>query len=326
MHSHPLSQWQHEHNFAINSSHGERRTKIVLILTFFTMVAEIIAGIAYGSMALLADGWHMSTHVAAFMITLFAYRYSRLHQHDETFAFSSAKVGLLGSFASAIALGMVALIMQLEALQRLYLPLEIHFDEAIAVACFGLGINLLSALLLGHHDHDTAAGHSHTSHKHNHDHHHDHDHHAHKHGEHDHNLKAAYLHVIADAFTSILAIGALLTGKYYGYLWLDPVIAMVGSLVIARWSYGLIKESAPILLDESIELDYKAAIISQLENDADNRVTDIHVWSVGPNHYAVIVALVTDFPQQPAYYKHLLSQFHKLKHITIEVNLCPGDS
>lgn len=329
MHTHPLHHWQHEHDFAIINKKGERRTKMVLVLTFFTMLAEISAGILFGSMALLADGWHMATHVAAFMITLVAYRYSRLHRHDETFAFSSAKVGLLGSFASAIALGMVALIMQLEAIQRLFLPQTIHFNEAIGVACFGLGINLVSALLLGQHDHH----HDHREHTHSHDqapmYKHAQHQHIHKikqhHEHHDHNLKAAYLHVIADAFTSILAIAALLAGKYYGYNWLDPVIAMVGSLVIAQWSYTLIKESAPILLDESIDIDYKIAIVTQLESDADNKISDIHIWPIGANHYALIVALVTDTPKQPDYYKELLSKFNKLKHITIEVNHCPGD-
>lgn len=337
MHDHPLSHWQHEHDFAIIHKKGERRTKMVLLLTFFTMVLEIGAGIAYGSMALLADGWHMGTHVAAFMITLLAYRYSRLHRNDDTFAFSSAKVGLLGSFASSIVLGMVAFMMLLEAVQRIYNPHPIHFDEAIAVACFGLVINLISALLLDHHEHDA---------DHAHEHHHEHKperahkqryfrhqaankhvHHQqqHHHHTHDHNLKAAYMHVLADAFTSVLAIAALLAGKFYGFNWLDPFIAIVGAVVITRWSYNLIKESAPILLDESIDANYKAAIVAQLEDEGDNKIADLHIWRVGANHYAVIVALVTETPKQPSYYKNLLHEFHQLKHITIEVNHCLGD-
>ncbi|NOT86069.1 MAG: CDF family Co(II)/Ni(II) efflux transporter DmeF [Methylococcaceae bacterium] len=311
MHTHKLSDWQHEHDFAITNKKGERRTKIVLILTFFTMLLEIAAGIIFGSMALLADGWHMATHVAAFMITLFAYRYSRQHTHDETFAFSTAKVSFLGGFASSIALGVVALIMLIEALQRLYIPHAIHFNEAIAVASFGLAINFISAVLLQSHDHDH---HSHGQADHKHAHH------------HDHNLKAAYAHVLADALTSVLAIIALLAAKYYGWLWLDPVMAMVGALVILRWSIGLVKETAPILLDESIPPEYKAAIITTLESDADNRISDLHIWRVGPHHYAIIVALVTDMPQAPDYYKKLLSQFKQLKHITIEVNHCPGEA
>ena len=315
MHAHKLSDWQHAHDFAISNKKGERRTKVVLILTFFTMLLEIVAGITFGSMALLADGWHMATHVAAFMITLFAYRYSRKHAHDDTFAFSAAKVSLLGGFASSIALGVVALIMLIEAVQRLYIPHQIHFNEAISVAAFGSAINFISALLLKNHDHS----HSHTHHAHEkHDHQHDH--------HHDHNLKAAYAHVLADALTSVLAIIALLAAKYYNWLWLDPVMAMVGALVILHWSTGLVKETAPILLDESITTDYKSAIINTLESDADNRISDLHIWRVGPSHYAIIVALVTDIPQTPDYYKKLLNPFHQLKHITIEVNHCPGDA
>lgn len=311
MHEHPLHHWQHEHDFAHINHRGERRTKMVLLLTFATMLVEIAAGILYSSMALLADGWHMGTHVAAFLMTLIAYRYARIHRHDGTFAFSSAKVGLLGSFASAIALGMVALLMLIEAIQRITHPIPIHFDEAITIACFGLAINLLCALLLGH---------SHNGH----DHDHSHEHHKHHH-HHDHNLKAAYIHVIADAFTSVLAIAALVAGKYYGYNYLDPVIAIVGALVISRWSYNLVKESAPILIDESIDPHFKAAIINELENDADNKIADLHIWRVAADHYAIIVALVTDNPQQPAYYKNLLSSFRQLRHITIEVNQCLGD-
>jgi cation diffusion facilitator family transporter len=311
MHTHNLSDWQHEHDFAVMNKKGERRTKIVLILTFFTMLLEIAAGSIFGSMALLADGWHMATHVAAFMITLFAYRYSRKHAHDETFAFSTAKVSLLGGFASSIALGVVALMMLFEALQRLVIPHLIHFNEAIVVATFGLVINFISALLLRSHDH------AHT--------HHAHEKPGHQHTHHDHNLKAAYAHVLADALTSVLAIIALLVAKYYGWLWLDAVMAMVGALIIMHWSLNLIKETAPILLDESITTEYKAAIISTLESDADNRISDLHIWRVGPHHYAIIVALVTDRPKTPRYYKNLLSNFHLLKHITIEVNHCPGD-
>lgn len=306
MHLQTLNTLKHDHNFAVINKKGERRTKIVLILTFLTMALEISAGIVFGSMALLADGWHMATHVAAFMITLFAYRYSRIHAHDQTFAFSSGKVGVLGGFASSVALGVVALMMLLESGERFLHPHTIRFDEAIAVAGFGLFINFVSALLLKeahhHHHHD-----------------HDHDHH------HDHNLKAAYLHVLADAFTSVLAIIALLSAKYYGWNWLDPVMGVVGSLVITRWSYTLMKETSPVLLDESIDLRYKMAIKETIENDADNRIADLHVWKVGPSHFAVILSVVSHTPQAPDYYKALLKDFHKLSHITVEVNPCHGD-
>ena len=305
MHVHTLSQLQHDHNFAVINKKGERRTKIVLILTFLTMTLEISAGILFGSMALLADGWHMGTHVAAFMITLFAYRYSRIHAHDQTFAFSAGKVGVLGGFASSVALGVVALIMLIESGERLLHPHTIRFDEAIAVASFGLFINVISALLL----------------KESHHHHHDeHDNH------HDHNLRAAYAHVLADALTSVLAIIALLCAKYYGWNWLDPIMGLVGGLVIARWSYLLIKETSPVLLDESIDLHYKKSIKEKIESDADNRIADLHIWCVGPGHFAIIISVVSHTPKTPDYYKALLKDFHKLSHITVEVNQCHQES
>lgn len=317
MHTETLSRLKHGHDFAVINKKGERRTKIVLILTFLTMALEIVAGTVFGSMALLADGWHMGTHVAAFMITLFAYRYSRVHANDQTFAFSAGKVGVLGGFASSVALGVVALMMLVESAERLLHPHLIRFDEAIAVAAFGLAINLLCALLLKESHH-----HAHHDHAH-----HDHDHHHHDHGHdhHDHNLKAAYLHVLADALTSVFAIIALLAGKYYGWMWLDPVMGVVGGLVIAKWSYSLMKETSPVLLDESIDLNYKTAIINALENDADNRVADLHIWRVGPSHFAVIVSVVSHTPQAPEHYKELLQGFHRLAHITVEVNACHGE-
>lgn len=310
MHKETLKVLRHSHDFAVINKKGERRTKQVVVLTFLTMVLEIAAGIVYGSMALLADGWHMATHVAAFIITLVAYRYSRVHADDQTFAFSPGKVGVLGGFASSIALGVVALMMLIESGERLFNPHTIRFDEAIMVASFGLAINFICALLLRDQPH-------HHAHEH-HDHTHDHDHHHH----HDHNLKAAYLHVVADALTSVLAIIALTAGKYYAWNWLDPVMGMVGALIISRWSYGLMKESSPVLLDESIDLSYKIAIKDKIEQDADNRVCDLHIWRVGPHHYAVIISLVSNMPKPPAYYKGLLKEFNKLSHITIEVNEC----
>jgi cation diffusion facilitator family transporter len=306
MHEHRLSNWQHPHDFARINRKGERRTKIVLLLTLVTMLVEIFAGIAFHSMALLADGWHMGTHVAAFLIAIFAYRYCRIHAHDDTFAFSPGKVSVLGGFASSIALAVVALIMLIESVQRILEPQTIHFNEAIAVAAFGLLINLVSALLLqDHHDHGDPDIHHH---------------------HHDHNLKAAYLHVLADALTSILAIIALTAGKYYGWVWLDPVMGLVGATVILLWSYSLIKETGPLLLDESIDEGYKAAVKETIEKDSDNRVTDLHIWRVGPGHYAIIMALVTQFPKTPEYYKALLASFHQLDHITVEVNQCVGES
>jgi cation diffusion facilitator family transporter len=324
MHTQKLKDLQHHHDFAVISKKGERRTWFVLVLTFLMMVAEIAAGTLFGSMALLADGWHMGTHVAAFMITLFAYRYSRLHADDDTFAFSSGKVGVLGGFASSIALAVVALMMLVESCERFFLPREIRFDEAIIVAGAGLLVNVICALLLKddhhHHGHDHKHGHDHHHHDHDHDHHH-----------HDHNLKAAYAHVLADALTSVLAIVALVAGKYYGWVWLDPVMGVVGVLVIGRWSYLLVRETSPVLVDESLALHYKTAIQYAIEEDADNRVSDLHIWRVGPGHFAVIVAVVSDHPQSPDYYKALLKPYYrvkglgKLSHITVEVHQCGGD-
>jgi cation diffusion facilitator family transporter len=302
MHVHTLENWQHSHDFSVKNKKGEKRTQYVLILTAITMVVEIIAGSIYGSMALLADGWHMGTHVAAFLIAIFVYRYARKHANNPAFSFGTGKVNVLGGFASAIALAVVALVMLVTSLQRIIEPQSIHFNEAIIVASIGLFINVISAYLL----------------KDNHSHVHGHDHGHH----HDHNLKAAYLHVIADAMTSVLAIVALVSGKYLGWDWLDPIMGIVGAIIITRWSYGLMMQTSPILLDASIEKDYQHAITETIESDSDNRISDIHVWKVGANHYAVIIALVTHYPKPAVHYKKLLCNFHKLSHITIEVNEC----
>lgn len=314
MHTDTLKRLQHDHNFSVVNKKGERRTRLVLVLTLLTMILEITTGMMFGSMALLADGWHMGTHVAAFMIALFAYRYSRTHAHDQTFAFSSGKVGVLGGFASSVALGVVALMMLIESGERLLAPRNIHFDEALIVAGFGLFINFVCALLLK------------DSHQHEHS-------HGHGQAHHDHNLKAAYFHVLADALTSVLAIIALFSGKYYGWNWLDPVMGMVGALIISQWSFSLMKETSPVLLDESIALKHKTAIKQTIESDADNRIADLHVWRVGPDHFAAIISVVSHNPKAPDYYKALLRQSQSLKqggnlrlaHITVEVHQCQGE-
>jgi len=296
MHVHTLENWQHDHEFSIINEKGERRTQYVLTLTALTMVVEIIAGSLYGSMALLADGWHMGTHVAAFMITIFAYRYARKHANNPEYAFGTGKVNVLGGFASAIALAVVALVMLAESLHRIIDPQLILFNEAIAIATIGLFINVISAFLL-------KGGHRHAHH-------------------HDHNLRSAYLHVLADATTSLLAIIALVSGKFLGWNWLDPIMGIVGAIIIARWSYGLLKQASPILLDASIDMKYQQEIKQVIENDSDNRISDIHIWKVGANHYAAIIALVTHYPKSAEYYKKLLEKFDKLSHIAIEVNEC----
>ncbi len=330
MHEHQLHNWRHPHDFGRINRKGETRTKWVLLLTFTTMLVEIAAGMQFHSMALLADGWHMATHVVAFLIAIFAYRYSRLHESDETFAFSPAKASVLGGFASSIALGMVALMMVAESAKRLALPENIQFDEAIIVAVVGLVVNLLSVLLLSdHHDHHAQQKPlAHTARKHKaHDHAHDshalehHDHHHHR----DHNLVAAYMHVLADALTSVLAIIALLAGKYYGWNWLDIVMGFVGAVVILVWARGLIKETAPVLLDQSVDQHYKQAIQDTLEQDGECLVSDLHIWRLGVSHHAAIIGIVTRFPKPPNHYKTMLANFIQLDHITIEVNGCVGD-
>ncbi len=309
MHSKSMDEWQHSHDFISQHADGEKRTFQVLILTAVTMVIEIIAGSHYGSMALLADGWHMATHVAAFLITLFAYRYARINRDNPAFAFGTGKVSVLGGFASAISLGVVALMMISESLQRLFNPSVISFNEAIFVAVLGLIVNIISAFLLMDHHHHHEDGHDH-----------DHEHH-----HHDHNLKAAYYHVLADAFTSILAIVALLCGKYFNWTWMDPIMGIVGAIIISRWAYGLIRQTAPILLDESIDQDYQKSICKAIEDDGENKVFDCHIWKVGPGHYAIILAIVTHNPKEPSYYRDLLTDYKKLSHITIEVNRCNDD-
>jgi cation diffusion facilitator family transporter len=304
MHIHLLEQWQHSHDFSVDRHHAERNTKIVMVLTAVTMVAEIVAGIMFGSMALLADGWHMSTHVAAFGITVFAYQYARTHAHNPKYTFGTGKVSVLGGFASAVGLAVIALVMGIESIVRFFQPQTILFDEAIAVAMIGLVVNLASAFLLqDHHDHS----------------------HEHEHHHQDHNLRAAYFHVLADALTSVLAIIALFAGKFLGWVWLDALMGLVGMVVIAKWSYGLMSDTSSILLDGSVNKQVKLDIISIIEADADNRVTDLHVWKVSPHHLAATISLVTHYPQSPEYYKNLLQSISSLAHVIVEVNQCQGE-
>lgn len=307
MHIHKLEQWQHGHNFFVHREQNEKNTQKVMGLTAVTMVVEIVAGVAFGSMALLADGWHMGTHVAAFLITLFAYSYSRKNANNRVFTFGPGKINVLGGFASAVALAVVALIMAVESVGRFFSPVEIHYGQSILVAVVGLAVNVVSAFLL------------HASH--GHDHHHGHSH-GHENHHEDHNLKAAYFHVLADALTSVLAIVALLFGSLFGWWALDPAMGIIGALVITRWAWGLLKESSAILLDAGVKREVREEIKDVVEADADNRVTDIHVWKVGPHHLAVLLTLVTHYPRSSGEYKKLLAGFDQLKHITIEVIKC----
>jgi cation diffusion facilitator family transporter len=305
MHTQNLDQWTSSHNFLIEHQAGEKKSRIVLAITALTMVVEIVGGTLFGSMALLADGWHMMTHVAAFAITLFAYAYARKNRDNPDFSFSTGKVSSLGGFASAIALGVVALMMGMESIERLFTPTEIHFNQAIFVAIIGLIVNGVSVFLL--HDHH---GHEH-EHKHG-----EHDHHH----EHDHNLAAAYFHVLADTLTSILAIGALIIGKWLGWKWPDPVMGIVGALIITKWAIALLKQSSRILLDRSASADLREKVRAMIESDHDNRVADLHIWNVSETHRAVVLSLVTHAPQDPAYYKKLLNNVDAFAHVSIEVN------
>ncbi len=312
-----IEQWQHEHVFGTESkTRGELRTWWVIGLTVVMMVAEIASGLVFGSMALLADGFHMGTHAAALGVTVFAYRYARRHAKDARYSFGTGKVGALGGFASAVGLFVVVLFVLGESAHRLFSPAVIRFDEAIFVAVLGLLVNFGSAVLLrdghdGEHGHASDEGGSVS------------DEHGHGHGHHhDHNLRAAYLHVLADALTSLLAIAALSAGKYLGWSWMDPLMGLVGALVIAKWSVGLLRDTGHVLLDAEVGEERREAIRSAIERDADNCVTDLHVWRVGPRHLATIVSVVTHEPRDPVHYKTLLSSFSDLVHVTVEVHRC----
>lgn len=289
---------QHSHDFHHSHEHGERRTLYVLALTVVTMFVEIVAGFVFKSMALTADGWHMGTHAAAFGITIFAYRYARKHAHNPRFSFGTGKVSVLGGFASAVALAAVALLMSIESIHRLIEPQDIQFNEAIGVAVLGLIVNLVSAFLLKGADH----------------------HHGHGHHHHDHNLKAAYLHVLADALTSVTAIVALAFGRLFGWAVLDPVMGIVGSLVIARWALGLLRETSGVLLDSSVEPAVCESIRSAIETEPGCRVADLHAWAVAPGHLAIILSVQTTGAQTSEYFKGLLSAIPHLSHVTVEVH------
>ncbi|MDK1373278.1 MULTISPECIES: CDF family Co(II)/Ni(II) efflux transporter DmeF [unclassified Sinorhizobium] len=305
----------HDHVFlGDNHRRNERRTWFVIALTAGMMIAEIAAGTYYGSMALVADGWHMSTHAAAMLIAALAYLYARRNARNRRFTFGTGKLGDLAGFASAIVLALIALLIGWESLLRLMNPVAISFPQAISVAVLGLAVNLASAWLLSD---------DHSHHHHAHDHHHDHDNYRHGHGAaahgRDNNLRAAYLHVLADALTSVLAIVALAAGSVYGWIWLDPLMGVVGALVIARWSVGLIRDAGSVLLDyiptgEDLPEEIRAAI----EKDGD-RITDLHVWQLGPGHHGAIVSLVTTNPQSPSLYRDKLAHLHELSHVTVEV-------
>lgn len=308
MHRTNLARWQHAHDFAVDSSAAELRTRIVIAITATMMAVEIAAGVAFGSMALLADGWHMSTHVAAFMITAIAYWFSRRHRADRRYSFGTGKMGVLGGFASAVVLFVIALFMAGESVRRLFAPFSIRFDEAIGVAVVGLLVNLLCAFLLkdGHHHH-----HPHTV-----------DDKGHRH-HHDLNLRAAYVHVLADALTSVTAIVALLAGKFFGWSWLDPVMGIVGSGIVSIWAYGLVRDTSGILLDRTPESsDLPEEIRRAVERDGDSQVADLHVWQVAAGKFAAIVTIVAHRPVATEAYREMFREHAELVHATVEVLRC----
>jgi cation diffusion facilitator family transporter len=314
MHSHSIDQWTHDHNF-LGSGHDrhERRTWFVVALTATMMVGEIVVGWLSGSMALLADGWHMATHAAALGIAALSYLFARRQASNSHFTFGTGKFGDLAAFSSAIILTMIAIQIAYESAVRLLHPAPIAYGEAIAVAALGLVINILSAWLLrDEHDHHHGYGH-------------DHDRiHAHGHQYHDNNLRAAYVHVMADAATSVLAIIALLVAMYAQWVWADPAVGIIGSLVIASWAYGLLRASGAVLLDVYADKNLEMVIRDRLETKGD-RVTDLHLWQVGPGHRAAVISVVSDHPLPPATYKRRLGGLRSLSHVTIEVQTCPRE-
>jgi cation diffusion facilitator family transporter len=320
MHTHSIEPWQHPHVF-LGAKHDrhERHTWFVVALTAAMMVAEIVGGTIFGSMAVVADGWHMSTHAGALAIAALAYRFARRHAHDPRFTFGTGKMGELAAFCSAVILALIAAAIGYEALTRLYAPVVIHFREAIALAVVGLAVNLVSAWLLFDEDHHHGA-HAHDDHEQG-DHEHAHDHGHHHHHAQDSNIRAAYVHVLADALTSVLAIIALSCGLVFGWVWMDPLMALVGVGVILSWSVGLMRTSGTVLLDMVPDRHLAGRIRKRLEVDGD-RVSDLHLWRLGPGHAGLIAAVVSDRPQQPAAYKHRLEGIAGLSHVTIEVHAC----
>ena len=304
MHKQNLERWQHSHDF-VPSSHrrGERQTRIVIALTAAMMAIEIAAGTVFNSMALLADGWHMASHASALGITAFAYLYARRMAGEARFSFGTWKVSVLGGYTSAVVLAMIALLIAWESFGRFFEPQSISFNEATLVVCVGLAVNLLSAYLLRD-DHLHSSSHG-------------------DHGHHDHNLRAAYLHVLTDALTSVTAIVALLTGKYFGWVWMDPAMGIVGSVVIARWSYGLLRDTSGILLDSSISTSDVSSIREVLEGGScGDLVSDLHVWPLCPGKRGVIVSMVSESPRSPDDYKQMLTDCPEIAHLTVEVNRC----
>ena len=313
MHRNQIELWQHSHIFTIDKKQIEKRTLIVVLITFLMMIAEILFGLITNSMALLADGWHMGTHAFALGISLSAYVLARKHAENARFAFGTWKIEILGAYTSALLLGVVSVAITYMSIERFNKPLLIHYNEALFVAIVGLAVNVACAIIL-----NTSSS-SHTNH-HNHSNLHDHEHHSHD----DLNLKSAYLHVIADALTSVFAISALIGAKYLGFNWLDPFMGIVGAALIARWSILLLRDSGSILLDHEKASPISHKIREHIESDGDTRIADLHLWKVAEGNYACIISVVSSARRSIDEYKMRLGSIHELAHITIEINECPG--
>jgi len=304
MHAESLDAWAHNHVFlGADHARNEHRTRIVIAICFAMMVAEISGGILFRSMALVADGLHMSTHAAALLIAATAYAFARRRANDSRFTFGTGKFGDLAGFTSAIVLAMIALLIAWESLERFFNPVPIAFREAIPIAALGLGVNLISAWLLRN-DHD-----------------HDHHDHSHKHNHADLNLRSAYVHVLADAAVSILAVIGLLIAWALGWLWIDAAMGIIGAAVISNWAFGLMRDAGAVLLDVRPNAGLIRSVRESLEDGSD-RVADLHLWRVGPGHNAVVATIVSDEPKAPNFYKQRLAKLPTLSHVTIEVERC----
>jgi cation diffusion facilitator family transporter len=338
MHTDSVAQWQHTHIFGQDKVRaGEKRSLAVIIITALMMIVEITAGLLFGSMALFADGIHMGSHMVGLGITFAAYIYARRHAKSQQFSFGTGKVNALAGYSSALFLVVIALFMGYESISRFIDPVKIEYNQAIFVAVIGLVVNGISIFILGEQGHTHADEHEH-AHEHEHTHseepeqadeeNHEHLHdegeigHTHAHGV-DHNLKAAYLHVVTDALTSVLAIVALLGAKYFKLNWMDPLMGVVGAILVVRWSIGLIQATVRVLLDHQIPMEVQQRIIRKLENYKDTRVSDLHIWSIGPGIYSAEIGVVTKYPEPPGNYKAMIPEDTGVVHSTVEVHLCP---
>jgi cation diffusion facilitator family transporter len=307
----------HSHVFlGVRHARNERRTWIVIALCTFMMIAEIVGGLLFGSIALVADGLHMSTHASALLLAALAYGYARRHADDDRFSFGTGKLGDLAGFTSAVVLAMIALLIGYEAATRFIWPVAIDFNQAIPIAALGLVVNIASAILLG-----GGHGHEHDHHRHAHG---GHDSHEHEHmhaghaAHHDNNLRAAAAHVLADAAVSILVIVSLVIGRFFAFTWMDPAVGLVGAVVIAAWAYTLIRDTGAILLDMTPDRAMAERMRATIETDGDH-LTDLHLWRLGPGHLGAIVSVATRQERGPAYYQALLGRFRALSHVTVEV-------